>query len=396
MNTYPTFKKIIGLLVVMMGCTLALAINQWSNQKKSPPIAKGETQPVLFDRARLMPVGLQPRYVVIEDFNEDGVLDLAVSHAAGVAVLLGDGKGGFGAAQTYPAGVGPSWIAVGDFNEDGHLDLAVANSNNSVSILRGLGTGEFAEPTSVAVPGGAGSGIVAEDFNLDGHLDVAVAGGATVSLLLGQGDGGFQAPRTIYSQRDLRGLIVDDFDNDQIPDLAVARASYCEGYQCGVRRKGGVHVLQGDGQGNFLDRWHHLIEYPLSYTSLVADDVNGDGNLDLITMHNTLGITVLLGTGGGDFISPRYSAFAQGFMAVEDFNMDGLPDLAITQSASNQVAVLLGDGEGNFGPAAMFGTGRTPSSVAVEDLDGDSVPDLVTTDLDSGTVSVLINRSMKQ
>src|SRR4051812_11658586 len=72
-------------------------------------------------------VGAGTFNVAAGDFNRDGRRDLAVTVAAGVKVLLGDGSGTFQAGGTYAAGTGPTALVVGDFNRDGKPDIAVAN-----------------------------------------------------------------------------------------------------------------------------------------------------------------------------------------------------------------------------------------------------------------------------
>src|SRR5258706_363009 len=101
------------------------------------------------------------------------------------------------AASNYAAGTGPRAMDIGDFNGDGKMDLAVADqSGNSVSILLGNGSGGFAAPASYAV-GSSPVSIVAADFNNDGKLDLAVANfGGNVSVLLGNGHGVFAAAAT--------------------------------------------------------------------------------------------------------------------------------------------------------------------------------------------------------
>jgi hypothetical protein len=123
--------------------------------------------------------GNAPERLVIADFNGDGILDVATADEIDntVAVVLGKGDGTFQPAITYPAGGQPFAIAAGDFNSDGKLDLAVTNicpsypncSGATVSIMLGNGDGTF--QSQVQYPTGKGPDAVSVgDFNRDGKL----------------------------------------------------------------------------------------------------------------------------------------------------------------------------------------------------------------------------------
>src|SRR6266540_3451905 len=77
-------------------------------------------------------------------------------------------------------------------------------------------------------------------------------------------------------------------------------------------------------------------------------------------------------------------------VALGDFDNDGLLDLAAANSGSNDVSVLLNNGDETFGAALTFGAGSGPRSIAASDLNGDGVLDLVTANADSGDVSILL------
>jgi hypothetical protein len=112
-------------------------------------------------------------------------------------------------------------VAVGDFNGDGIPDLAVANGS-AVSVLLGNGDGTFQAQVSYA----AGIGpifVAAGDFNGDGKLDLAVATSGGVRVLLGNGDGTFQTtPISYVAGRTPQAVAVGDFNGDGAADLAVA------------------------------------------------------------------------------------------------------------------------------------------------------------------------------
>src|SRR5207249_3382514 len=169
--------------------------------------APASAQTVSFAPARRdFPAGTAPVSVAAGDFNGDGQLDLAVADngAKAVSVLLGNGDGTFQAARAFPVGDYPRSVVVGDFNGDGKLDLVLTNPNvDTLSVLLGNGDGTFQDPTTFAA-GTSPYSVAVGDFNGDGKLDLAVADrghpeshiAGAVSVLLGNGDGTFQAPLT--------------------------------------------------------------------------------------------------------------------------------------------------------------------------------------------------------
>src|SRR5207253_1733034 len=149
------------------------------------------------------PTGTNSNGLIAADFDGDGKLDLAIANSGDntVTIMLGNGDGTFQAQKDYAAGPtgvkDASDIALGDFNGDGKLDLAVTNpSTDQVSILLGQGDGTFQAPTGYST-GASGShpiAVSAADFNGDGKLDLAVTTLNTrnIAILIGNGDGTFQ------------------------------------------------------------------------------------------------------------------------------------------------------------------------------------------------------------
>jgi len=347
-----------------------------------------------FQAAVRYDVGPSPSSVTVGDFNGDGKLDLVAANSGSndVSVLLGNGDGTLQAAVTYsvgPVGTSPFSVMSGDFNGDGTLDLVAANTgSNNVSVLLGNGDGTF--QAAVSYPAGSGPrSVTSGDFNGDGKLDLAVTwasqSGASsgVSVLLGNGDGTFQAAVSYsvgpFGTSTPFSVTTGDFNGDENLDLVTANNS------------NSVSVLLGNGDGTF----QAAVRYPAGDgpRSVTTGDFNGDGKLDLaVANERSNNVSVLLGNGDGTFLSAvNYSVgTSPSSLTSGDFNGDGKPDPVVANLYSHTVSALLGMGDGIFQPAVSYGVGPNPSSVTGGDLNGDGKLDLVTVNSDNNSVSVLL------
>ena len=358
--------------------------------------------------------------VAIDDLNGDGHPDVVVVNPRGggandfgiVGVLLGHGDGTFGPPVSYSsAGYQAAFLAIRDVNGDGKLDLVMANqcqdafncaAGGGVGVLLGNGDGTFQAPVSYSSGGYLTQSLVVGDVNGDGKLDLVVANqcqtssncsnGGTVSVLLGNGDGTFQTPVS-YSSGGFEAtyLAIGDFNQDGKLDLAVAN-NCATGPNCTTG--GIVNVLLGNGDGTFevpVDVYN-TVNY--SAYSIAIGDVNGDGKPDLfVGLYDPGGVTVLLGNGDGTFQSG--SGYSSGgtyvySIAIGDVNGDGKQDLVVANADSSSVGILLGNGDGTFQSAASYASGGGSNSVAIGDLNGDGKPDLVVA---NGGVGVLLNNN---
>ena len=340
-------------------------------------------------------VGAEPLAVAVGDFNGDGIPDLATANRSSynVTILLGNGSGGFAPAPGSPvaAGTYPQAVAVGDFNGDGIQDLAVVNNGSyDVTILLGNGSGGFTAAAGSPIAVGASPLFVAVgDFNGDGVQDLAVANAGTsnVTVLLGDGSGGFTAALNSPFATGVEpyAVAVGDFNRDGKQDLAIANGA------------GSVTVLLGDGTGDFTAATGSPFAAGSGPDALAVADFNGDGFQDLaVADYGSTTVSVLLGDGSGGFRAAPGSPFAAGMqptsVAVGDFNGDGIPDLAVAdQAGAKSVTILLGNGSGGFVPASGIPVTAVPNpfSVAVGDFNGDGVQDLAIASQSANNVAVL-------
>ncbi|HEY0306888.1 MAG TPA: FG-GAP-like repeat-containing protein, partial [Acidobacteriaceae bacterium] len=281
-----------------------------------------------------------------------------------------------------------SYLAVGDFNGDGIPDIAVttpgSNQLGILSILLGNGDGTFRSSVlQFPGPGEAPYYIVTADFNNDGKLDLVTASETGLKIMLGNGDGTFQPAQTITNA--IAVIAAADVNGDGNIDIVQVAG-------------GAVTVLLGNGDGTFTPASRTS---PVSGgTSLVVADFNGDGKPDIAVTDymdgNTyLGIDVLLGNGDGTFgpqtvIAKNASVYG---LAAADLSGNGKIDLVATNNSNLPLTILMGNGDGTFtqlpsDPATAF----LASAVAVADFNGDGIPDLAVPDAISGNVYVLLGK----
>ena len=328
--------------------------------------------------------------VATGDFNGDGALDMAVTSPdslrgnVSVLIYLGNGDGTFRTPVSSPTGSAYGEIVVADFNGDGKLDLAIGNPQppdneypltDGITILLGNGDGTFQAPKSYGPYGLFSSGFVAGDFNGDGKQDIAFvipeAPGSTVytlKILFGTASGVFKAPVSSVLGELPMSLHTGDFNRDGKQDLLVASKS------------GGLSLLLSNGDGTFQ------MSTVGSYTNATVGDFNGDGKLDIATLRGYKGISILLGEGNGTFQlqGTTYPVPAGGayMVAATDFNGDGHADLMVADYDSPYTwGVFLGNGDGTFQVVTVFPfyVSFSQGLIAVAgDFQGGGFSDLVT------------------
>ena len=342
--------------------------------------------------------GEGPSSVATADFNRDTRPDLAVTNqiSSDVTVLLGAGAGDFVAAPTSPevAADTPINLVAARLNGDANPDLAFTRGGSTpvIEVLLGDGTGNFSTAITSPEPVAGGSTSIAVGrFNADPVLDLAVGGGSRLTVLLGDGTGNFTAAPT--GPETLAGccpidIAVGHFNADAHQDVAIVDF-----------QGGGVAILLGDGTGNLTAAPTSPEAIGFFGTSIATGDFNNDSRQDLAVGDTTNGVTIMLGDGSGDFApAPTSPEMAGAFLtaiAVADLDSDSNEDLAVADGSSSDVAILLGDGLGDFAAAATSpeAVESGPASIAVADFNGESAPDLAVANHNTGNVAILLNQT---
>jgi uncharacterized protein (TIGR03437 family) len=311
------------------------------------------------------------------------------STGGGVTLYTGNGKGGFQAPQSFPVQGGVTGIAAADFNGNGIADAAVAQSSGNIAILLGTANG-FESPQTASSGGISPTAIVSGDFNGDGKSDLAIVGQAngsgTLAILLGNGDGTFQAPVAIPAGISPFYLAAADLNGDGKPDLIFS--------DYGTNgNSGAIYVSMNNGTGVFQAP---VQVFSGTYPAFGIGDVNGDGKLDLVASADlddgNAVLSWLAGNGNGTFQAPVTivaSGVSDNSVLVQDFNGDGHADIVLAHQDGN-ATFLAGNGDGTFSAETGLLTGAEPSLVLSADFNGDGKPDLLVA---GTTISILLNKA---
>lgn len=347
---------------------------------------------------------ISPELLVAADFNQDGNLDLVVNDTGfdHVAILLGNGQGGFTLAGHFPTDNLPKGLQVADVNRDGHMDVVTCNNwgyDETVLLGDGLGAFHTASPPTEIDGDGEPVRMLLKDFNNDGLLDIAsnAPDDSSILIFFGDGKGNFPAP-AVEVEDVAHPFAMQSKDLNRDGNLDMVVVSPIEGHSQ-------IYILLGDGTGEFTSTVLPIQDVP---SSVQIDDLNNDGKLDLVVA-GTLPesqtpnfVQTFLGNGRGGF-RPQQNinldrGNLKGDIALGDFNEDGKVDMCFPKTGlqdgsgnrSTIMWVFIGDGAGNFTQTQTLQVGAEPHTVIAVDFNHDGHLDLADTNRADGTVTCLL------
>jgi hypothetical protein len=310
------------------------------------------------------------------DYTGDGRPDVVIatqppdySAAYPVLFVANQGDGTFAAPMTLVEIGGVVSLETDDFTSDGNADLLVIGSDDSVTLLPGDGAGGFAPPHRYLVGSSLGASVAA-DVDGDARTDLVLLDGTASALhvaLRATSGLGFILPHVTRPPTPLAELVLSpaDFDGDGRLDLLAASA-------------GRLDVLTSTGDGEFaggasVSSWAYGARVPIV-------DLDGDGWLDLVVPGEE-GLVAVLGTAGGGLSAP--STPAPGFplrqvtaSAAGDIDGDGDLDAAAYDWPSAVVDLFANDGAQHFVPLLTLPTATTVGDLYLQDLTADGNVDL--------------------
>ncbi|MBN2541731.1 VCBS repeat-containing protein [bacterium] len=344
--------------------------------------------------------GDNPRLGGIGFIDDDNFPDLVYGDKDHTVILLGNGDGTFAVSDTLPVSVAYTfyerYALLEDFNEDGDVDIILppywapgSVLFDSITVFLNDGEGKFSEGTPYPV-GVLSLDLDVGDFDNDEHLDI-ISGNddpAGVIFLKGNGDGSFASPEPTYSVESINSLHPLHLDSDSFLDLVVYYYTFSK-----------LGFLRGNGDGTFSEP--HWLPWPgwITYLDYIPDvltsnDINHDGQQDIILPAWGIDIgtiDILHGDGEGFVQVPQQYEVGHNpsSVASADFNNDLHTDLVVGNTGSGFLNVLLNDGFGDFSIRSCETlVSISPVLVIAAYLDYDEFEDIVYTAVDTPNTGV--------
>lgn len=347
------------------------------------PVASAQLDPMLTQlRLPLVPAAFVPTGgCATADVDLDGLDDLLLlcfdtdTHEMVVAVLRGLPAGGYAAAVNWPLELSGT-LRVADLEDNGWPDLAV-QSDHHVSVLYGVGNGDFLPPAAYYVSDGSLCGLQLADIDRDGRLDLVTActtadGSPWVCVNFADGSGGYLATQSWPAGQPPRDLACGDLDGDGWIDAVTVS-----------QQAGTLHVLRGDGSGGFLPPTSQACD--VAPVKLLLGPLDGDGDLDAVVVaegptFKWQGTTRAFLNDGTGALSPAGLVTAGKLNdggLLQDADADGDLDVVVTDGSGATLFVMANLGSGQLALSHRLSLGVGVRAALAADATGDGGQDLL-------------------
>jgi len=335
--------------------------------------------------------------LLVVDLDQDGTLDLALvdSIDGQLRIHFNDGTGHFadsflypGAASTYGHWDRPVALAAAPIFGNG-IDLIIGDPiARSISILFNDGTGNFDLSREDIFIGHQVADIIATDLDADADVDIAVANSddASVTVLLNNGEGTFNARVTYQVGEGPAALLAAHIDADDHADLVVAN-----------RISGSVSVLLGNRNGSFMIRQDLVVGLEPVALAMVDYDADGDNDL-LVGNQGSLDVAVLKNEEGGVLVlEERVSVgIAVDDLALSDLTADIFSDLVVGSSAGSHLVFLENEAGVEFVSRDILSSDLPVTKVGIADFNADGANDIAALLGAEGQVQIFLNEDARR
>ena len=323
------------------------------------------------------------RSPVVRDMNGDDIADLMFLRESqdNFVFVPGVGEGRFGESVATAVGDQPISIAVDDLNGDGYTDVVIAlrefndrspdTENGDIAVLLGDGAGGFMRIDHASLPEDSGTiDLAITEFDGNSAPDLFVRNGAGIRIFSGNGDGTFSDFGFVeFSDFNIAiDVLSIDVDQDGYLDIVTSFQSSEE-----------LVIFLGSPTGDFSEAPSSPVSVPgAGLVQIIAADFNNDELAELVTVNLDGSAALLMNMGDAQFGSPLpiLPPGSSGRLTTDDFDGDG--EIDILSSFSSGYRFLVGDGTGGFtaDPEGPFSSGFI-TDFAVAAIDSDTVADAV-------------------
>lgn len=331
--------------------------------------------------------GEEVTVILTMDIQSSGAVALEQSYAWSFVVSVGGtGTGWFSDSVTYLTYRSTIMACGADFDGDSYIDIADVNTySDTLAIRLNNGNGTFGSAAAYDCQNFP-SDVSAADFNGDGNPDLAVANtySGSISIYINLGSGLFSDQTTYYINNNPQSVFPADFNGDGKMDIVAAKTN-------GYPR---MNILFNNGDATF---WQQGIQIQYDSYDAIGVDVDNDGDFDIaaaIGLSDKIGICINDGEGSFGPTAVYDAGDNPQSIYTGDLNGDGYSDLVVANEYVNNISVFMNNGDGTFGPQTIYTVGSAhcrPHCVHAADLDGDGDLDLATANFGTGSVTVLKN-----